>query len=295
MTIALAIDGTNLLHRGYHALAQTDMRTPQGNPVWAIHGLLTNVAKLAKGRRYDTLVIAFDTPGGCPSRKALNPEYKANRQRPNDDLRIQLDAAPKILAAAGLGVVTLAGWEADDLLASVAESCETAGHSCDIVSSDRDLYQLVTDRVHVLKPDGERYDAAAVTRKTGVTPARYPHLAAMRGEPGDNLAGIRGVGPVTATKLLTVHPDLDAAVAADDLEALVGKANAAKLRDGADIYRRNLEIGRLKRDLEVAEVLEAGKLPVDVTKIAKVLERHGLPVASRQLNDALAGRRYDAF
>lgn len=290
MPVLLAVDGTNLLHRGYHAMRDSALTSASGEPVWALHGLTVNIVKVARARRYDALVVAFDRPGGCPQRRELEPAYKANRSRPEEDLRRQLDAAPLLLDAAGVSVWSLDGWEADDGLASLAARCETHGWECDIVSSDRDLYQMVSDRVHVVKPEGVRFDTRQVLDKTGVTPPRYPHLAAMRGEPGDNLDGIRGIGPKTAAKLLEVHHDLhDALTDRDALAKLVGRANAAKLDGGVAIYERNLAIGRLRRDLPVDAAITAGRLPADAARIVAAYEQAGVPAAGKQLA-AVLGR-----
>ena len=290
MPVLLSIDGTNLLHRGYHAMKETGLSTTTGVPVWALHGLTVNMVKILRGRRYDALVVCFDRPGGCPTRKALVPGYKANRSAPEPDLRTQLDAAPQLLSQAGVSVWSMDGWEADDGLASLGQWCEENGWECDIVSSDRDLYQMVTDRVHVVKPEGVRFDTRKVMEKTGVSPARYPHLAAMRGEPGDNLEGIRGIGPKTAAKLLEIHPDLPSALDDPDaLAGLVGKANAAKLVAGAEICALNLEIGRLRRDLPVADAVQAGRLPLPHQQVLAAYLEHELPGAGKQL--AQAGQR----
>jgi DNA polymerase-1 len=292
MSVLLAVDGTNLLHRGYHALKETGLSNPAGEPVWALHGLTVNIVKVLRTRRYDALVVCFDVRGGCPARRALNDQYKANRSAPDETLRLQLDAAPQLLRAAGVSVWTQDGWEADDGLASLAAWSEQHNWECDIVSSDRDLYQVVSDGVHVVKPEGVRFDTRQVIDKTGVSPARYPHMAAMRGEPGDNLDGIRGIGPKTAAKLLEVHPDLQTALTdLAALAALVGKANAAKLESGLDIYTRNLEIGRLRQDLPVEDEIAGGRIPADSRHILAAYEQSGLPAAGKQLATELGRAR----
>jgi len=280
----LVLDGTNLLYRSFHALAGSGL-TYAGRPVWAVHGLVLQIAKAVEFASPTHVVVAFDTPGGCPARLAIDPGYKQNRKAPAEDLVSQLAWAPNVLRQTGLFVATAAGWEADDVIASYAASAEAEGFDVLVVTSDRDAYQLLSERVALRTPDEKFVDVSALQRDHGVTPSGYALLAALRGEPGDNLPGIAGVGPKTALKLVERFGDLEAIASAaeEDLVALVGPKAAAAVRRDIDLARRTAQVARLKRDLptDLAGACVAG---FDASAARRSLEALGLPAAARRLS-----------
>ncbi len=207
------LDGNSLTYRAFFALP-TDMATASGQVTNAVFGFTSMFVYMVKDQQPDGILVAFDRPEPT-FRHEANPLYKAQREAAPDILRQQMGLVREVLAALNVAVFDLAGWEADDILATLAEQAKGEGHDVVIVTGDRDSYQLVHDpHVRVLYnkrgvSDYALYDEAGIKEKTGVTPELYPQYAALRGDPSDNLEGIPGVGEKTAAKLLNQYGSLD--------------------------------------------------------------------------------------
>lgn len=251
----LAVDGNSLAHRAYHAMNGSDDAV--GHFVTAgVFGMLGSVWSAGP---FDGVVVAFDHTHN--QRKHDFPEYKADRVT-DPDLRAQLDLLIEDVAAAGLHTVIHHGAEADDLLATTADACERFGWHCVVLSSDRDLTALVSDRVTLMRPratmsDIRVYDPTAVEREYGVRPDQYTDLAALRGDPSDGLAGVNGIGAKSAARLLADHGDLAGIYA--NLCHLPPRVEAA-LRAGREVVERNrLLMSPLPHlDVDVAAAVAAG-------------------------------------
>lgn len=288
--VVLCVDGTNILHRSHWALAGTGLtRASDGAPVWALHGTIVTIAKLLEQYRPTHVVVAFDTPGGIPSRLTIAPWYKANRGVPTPELFAQLLEVAGACTAAGIACVAAPGWEADDVLASLATTASTAGARALVVTSDRDAYQLVGPLVSVVKPDGTLLGPAEVHAATGVPADRYAELAAIRGEASDNLPGVPGVGPKWAAKLIGAFATLDDALGDPERLAAVTTPRIAGLVTAhADTIRTNLAVGRLNTTLDVAATLERAVLAGHDHDVAAGLTPYGLHAAAARLAAALA-------
>ncbi|HEX2784132.1 MAG TPA: 5'-3' exonuclease H3TH domain-containing protein, partial [Ilumatobacteraceae bacterium] len=228
----LLLDGNSLTYRAFYALP-TDMATASGQVTNAVFGFTSMFAYLMKEQHPDGVMVAFDRPEPT-FRHDANPLYKAQREAAPDILRQQMGLVREVLAALRVHVVDLAGWEADDILATVAEKAKAEGHEVIIVTGDRDTYQLVDDPcVRVLYnrrgvSDYALYDEAGIKEKTGVTPAQYPEYAALRGDPSDNLDGVPGVGEKTAAKLINAYGGLDGIFANVDAQTPKLRASLAE-------------------------------------------------------------------
>ncbi len=228
----LLLDGNSLTYRAFYALP-TDMATASGQVTNAVFGFTSMFAYLMKEQHPDGVMVAFDRPEPT-FRHDANPLYKAQREAAPDILRQQMGLVREVLAALRVHVVDLAGWEADDILATVAEKAKAEGHEVIIVTGDRDTYQLVDDTgVKVLYnrrgvSDYALYDEAGIKEKTGVTPAQYPEYAALRGDPSDNLDGVPGVGEKTAAKLINTYGGLDGIFANVDAQTPKLRASLAE-------------------------------------------------------------------
>jgi len=209
----LLLDGNSLTYRAFFALP-TDMATASGQVTNAVFGFTSMFIYMVKDQQPDGVLVAFDRPEPT-FRHEANPLYKAQREAAPDILRQQMGLVREVLAALNITVFEAAGWEADDIIATISEKAKAEGHDIVIVTGDRDSYQLVSDpHVKVLYnkrgvSDYALYDEAGILEKTGVTPARYPQYAALRGDPSDNLEGVPGVGEKTAAKLLNQYGSLD--------------------------------------------------------------------------------------
>jgi 5'-3' exonuclease len=292
----LVVDGNSLAHRAFHALERTGMRTPDGAPVWAVHGFLKMLAGVLERIRPDALLVGFDDRAGSVRRERY-PEYKAGRAEKSPELYPQLEQLPGLLADLGVAVLVPAGLEADDVLASAAAAAERAGWKCTVATSDKDALRLVSDRTTVLQVGNGPENTTTVTpaaleAKYGVTVAQYPDFCVLVGDKSDNLPGVRGIGPVKAAQLLTACGTLDAALddgkpTAAAVEA-IGKGYAGKLAgdDAAATIARNRDIMAPVADLVVD--VEACRPTAAGGVIARVLRARHLPALIKQLSEVLA-------
>jgi 5'-3' exonuclease len=224
----LLLDSPSLLYRAFFALPAT-IRDAQGRPVNAVRGYLDMVAHLVRSRLPTTVVHTFDHDWRPAFRVAAYPGYKADRRPDPPDLPPQFTLLHEVLDAAGLPVADAEGYEADDVIGTLATRA-TPAEPVEIVTGDRDLLQLVRDpAVAVLftvkgVKDLRHFDEAEVERAYGVPARLYADLATLRGDSSDGLPGIAGVGPKTAATLLTAHGSLDGLRAATDLTPRIQQA-----------------------------------------------------------------------
>jgi DNA polymerase-1 len=246
----ILLDGMSLAFRAYFALP-AELATSTGVVTNAVHGFASMVVNLVRDHRPVGLAVAFDLPGGT-FRDEIVPDYKAGRAEVPPDLPAQFGMIRKVLDSLSIPVVGAEGFEADDVLATLATEARDRRHPVIIVTGDRDSYQLVEDPyIQVLYnrrgvSDYALYDEAGIVARTGVRPEKYPVLAALRGDPSDNLPGVPGVGEKTAAKLVNEYGDLDGLYA--HLDALTPKLRQ-NLVEHAERVRMNAEIIPLIRDV----------------------------------------------
>jgi DNA polymerase-1 len=240
----------SLAFRAYFALPP-DLATSAGVVTNAVHGFASMVINLVRDHHPTGLAVAFDLPGGT-FRDEIVEEYKAGRADTPNDLPHQFDLIRSLLGTLAIPVVGAEGFEADDVLATLATEARDRQHPVIIVTGDRDAYQLVEDPyIRVLYnrrgvSDYALYDEAGIEERTGVRPEKYPLLAALRGDPSDNLPGVPGVGEKTAAKLVNEYGDLDTLYA--NLDALSPKLRE-NLAAHAERVRMNAEVIPLVRDV----------------------------------------------
>jgi DNA polymerase-1 len=286
--VLLVLDGNSLTHRAYHAAPIGRLVNDTGRAVWALHGLIGYVARAAARLRPDALVVGFDCPEAS-IRKVEYPGYKAQRPEKPADLVEQLLAAPGLLRAAGLATVTVTAHEADDVLASAAAHARNAGWRSILMTSDRDAFALIDESTTVLRVrNGGLDEAVLVTPQSllevyGVHPWQYHDYAALRGDPSDNLPGVRGFGAATAARLLGAFGTIEAAWAALDdggtaaVRAVVGESAATSLAAAPmrEIVARNRGLMRPRTDLPIPDLDEA-RLPVDRLVMRRAFAEHGI-------------------
>lgn len=282
----LVVDGNNLMHRSHHALGRSGLTRSDGEPVWATHGMLITLARALREVGADRVVVALDAPGGCPTRRAQLPGYKANRTATVSGLALQLFELPMLLEAAGLSAGMFPGWEADDVMASSARWAVENGGRCTVLTSDRDAYQLLSSDVTIRKPDLEPFDVTSLRDKHGVTPGQYLEMAAIRGEPGDNIDGVPGVGEKTAVKLLQAAGSFESLVADAELFRPLSPRGVDAIVAHADLVRRNISVATLRQDLPVGLFAERGGTPTDLDRLRDTFSRAGVPAAGRALAEA---------
>src|SRR5271157_1604107 len=246
----LLLDGMSLAFRAYFALPDT-LATSTGLVTNAVHGFTSMLVYLIREQRPSALAVAFDAPGDT-FRDEMLEDYKAGRAETPWLLPPQFDMIREVMASLAIPVIEAPGFEADDVIATLAT--EAAERQCDvlIVTGDRDSFQLVQDPyVRVLYnkrgvSDYALYDEAGIFERCGVPPSQYVLLASLRGDPSDNLPGVPGVGEKTAAKLLTNYGDLDGIFG--NLDALTPKLRE-NLAANEELARSNARIIPLVRDV----------------------------------------------
>ncbi len=252
MTTLMLIDGNSLTYRAFFALP-TDMATASGQVTNAVFGFTSMLVNLLRDHRPDHLAVVFDRPEPTFRHEAVET-YKANRSEAPDILRQQLGLVRQVVEVLHIPMLELAGFEADDIIATLATEANGRGDDVLIVTGDRDSYQLVEDpHVRVLYnrrgvSDYALYDEAGILERTGVTPAQYVEYASLRGDPSDNLPGVPGVGEKTAAKLITTYGGIDGIY--ENLEAQTPKLRQNLAENEAQV-RQNTEIMVLLRDVPV--------------------------------------------
>ena len=246
----LLIDGHSLMFRAFYALSPDSFRTPDGQHTNAIHGFISMMLNILAAEKPTHLAVAFDVSRES-FRTAEYAEYKGTRGETPPEFIGQTELLREALSAMNIKNITRENYEADDIIASLADQAADAGFSVGVVSGDRDTFQLIRQETTVLYPikgvlNLARMTDEAVLEKYGVHAKQYPDLAALVGETSDNLPGIPGVGPKTAAKWLQQYGSLDAVLdAKDEISGKVGES----LRENAHLAIRNRKLNHLVRDL----------------------------------------------
>lgn len=287
----MALDGNSLAYRAFFALPE-DMSNASGQTTNAVYGFATMLLNLVKEHKPDGVVVVFDRPEPTFRHEAI-PEYKAQREKAPETLREQLGVIRELLDTLGIRWFELAGFEGDDIIATMAGRAEVEGRDILIVTGDRDSYQLVRDpHVRVLYnkrgvSDYAIYDEAGILERTGVTPAGYADYAALRGDPSDNLDGVPGVGEKTAAKLITQYGDLAGVLAHADEQTPKLKAN---LHEHGERVTRNARMMVLRRDVPVDVDLGALTPRPDMAAARRLFEFLEFKTMGKRLQDLVADR-----
>jgi DNA polymerase-1 len=269
----LLLDGHSLAYRAFFALPIENFSTTTGQPTNAVYGFTAMLINVLRDERPTHVAVAFDRSEPT-FRHEQYVEYKANRRETPADFRGQLSLIFEVLDALGIARLSVAGYEADDLIATLATQA-APDMSVLIVTGDRDALQLVTDDVTVLMTrrgisDMTRFTPAAVIEKYGLTPTQYPDFAAVRGDPSDNLPSIPGVGEKTASKWIIEFGSLAELV--DRVGEVKGKAGD-KLREHLASVLLNRQLTELARDVPVgAGPHDLRPVPWDREKIHQLFD-----------------------
>jgi len=286
--LLLALDGNSLLHRAYHAASADGLLDRAGRPIWALKGLIGYIARAAAHLRPDAVLVGFD----CPERSARKddyPGYKAHRPEKPVDLSDQIARAPALLRDAGVCTVVPPAYEADDVLASSAEHARRAGWRSVLMTSDRDAFALIDETTSVLRvrnggfDEAVLVDLAALPGVCGVQPWQYRDYAALRGDPSDNLHGVRRFGSATAARLLASFGSVDAAWTALEcgevhlVREAVGELAATELAAPAtrEVVDRNRRLMRMRADLPLPD-LTAARVPLSLPVMRRALLDRGI-------------------
>jgi len=300
----MVLDTPSLYFRAFHGVPDT-FRAPDGSPVNAVRGLLDFIARLVSVRTPTRLVAAMDADWRPAFRVAAIPSYKTHRlavaappgtEIVPDELAPQIPVIEEVLEALGVPVFGVDGYEADDVIGTLATS---SPQPVDVVTGDRDLFQLVDDasEVRVLYTARgvgrhERVTESVVREKYGVAAGQYADFAALRGDPSDGLPGVPGIGEKTAAGLLATYGDLAGivAAAADPASGMAPSARR-RIKDAASYLTVAPTVVAVARDIDLGEPdLELPRTPRDPDRVLELAERWGLNSPAARLVDAISER-----
>jgi 5'-3' exonuclease len=301
----MVLDTASLYFRAFFGVPDT-MRAPDGTPVNAVRGLLDFIGRLVSTHRPTDLICAWDDDWRPQWRVDLIPTYKSHRvvrpipdgvdiEEVPDPLEEQIPMIEAALAAFGIPVIGAVEHEADDVIGSLSAQFDGM---VDVVTGDRDLFQLVSDERHVRVLYTARgvgnldvVDDAWVVRKYGVLPEQYADFATLRGDSSDGLPGVKGIGDKTAASLLKQYADLDGVVAAaNDPSTGLATGIRAKIVAAADYLLVAPQVVAVVRDLELPQV-DSRLTPLDESQtelVAELTRRWGLGSSTTRVTEALA-------
>lgn len=295
MGLTLLVDAPSLVYRALFSTPDS-IRSPSGEPVNAVHGFLGMLARLVAAQQPDRLACADDYDWRPEWRVALIPSYKAHRTEAGSPAVVsaarlvpQLPILWRLLALCGVAVVGQAGYEAEDVIGTLAAQAE--GRVA-MFSGDRDLFQLVADPDRrVLYPrrgtsDLIVVDEAYVTATYGIPGRHYADYAVLRGDASDGLPGVRGIGDKTAAALIARHGSLAGVLSAADAPGATGPL--LKVRRDADYVRRAADVVRIRTDLALPDMDLTRPAARATDELWALAETHGLAGAVSRLLEALA-------
>ena len=272
----MVIDGHSLAFRAFYALPVDSFQTAAGFHTNAIHGFISMLLNLLAKEQPDALAVAFDI-SRYSFRTELYPEYKGTRGETPEEFKGQVPMLQEALHAMGITTIEKEGYEADDILATLATNARTDGYRVLVVSGDRDTIQLVNEDVTLLYPSKQgvseltRYDIEKVEERYGIRPEQYPEVAALVGETSDNLPGVPKVGEKTAVKWLREFGSLQSIL--ENQELISGKVGES-LRENAHLAIRNRQLNELVRDVELGlTASDLVRAPIDMDAVRTVFAK----------------------
>ena len=269
----LAVDGDSLAHRAFHALPDS-IRGSDGEPANMLVGFANMLLRVWEAEEPRTVFVGFDSVGEPTYRHQLLPGYQGGRDFPRE-LTAQLDRLPALVEALGFAWAKQAGFEADDFVAAAVMREEEAGGTAIVLTSDRDLFQLASERTTILLPrrgvtELERVGPKEVRERYGVDPEQVPDFVALRGDTADRIPGARGVGASRAATILGTHETVDAAI------------EAGVFQDQAEDLRLYVRLTRLQYHAPVPELPDAQP---SWSTGAELAERWGLGKLAERLRE----------
>ena len=283
----LLVDGSSYLYRAYHAMP--DLRSPDGLPTGAIHGMVAMLRRLREDVRAEHAACVFDAKGDT-FRNAWYPDYKAHRPPMPEELARQIEPIHEVVRLLGWPVLEVPGVEADDVIGTLARAAESGGHQVVVSTGDKDLAQLVTPQVRLINTmTGETLDEAGVQAKFGVPASLIVDYLTLVGDTVDNVPGVDKVGPKTAVKWLAEHGSLDGVIAA---APRISGATGENLRRALDWLPTGRRLVTVKTDCDLSAcvpgwpALEALALrPVQAQDLLAFYVRHGFRSWRRELEE----------
>ena len=287
MKTLLLVDGSSYLYRAFHAMP--DLRNSKNEPTGAIQGVLNMLRRLHKDYPSDYSACVFDAKGKT-FRDDIYAEYKANRASMPDDLRPQIEPLHEAIKAMGWPLIMIEGVEADDVIGALAKQAEREGIRTIISTGDKDISQLVNDKITVVNTMRDAFrrtddvlDIAGVTAKFGIQPSLMIDYLVLIGDTSDNVPGVEKVGPKTAVKWLTQYGSLESIVAnADNITGVVGE----NLRKALPWLPTARELITIRCDVGIQENLaDLAPQAIDKPKLAELFDRFEFKSWRRELDN----------
>jgi DNA polymerase-1 len=273
------IDGSSYIYRAYYAIRH--LSSPKGFPTNALYGFTQMLLKVLKDRRPDHVAVVFDA-GRTTFRTELYPDYKANRAAMPDDLVPQISPIKEMVRAFNIPALELAGFEADDIIGTIARECEGRGIDVVVVTGDKDLMQIVTDRVRLLDTMKEKESGKAeVKERFGVGPEQVVDILGLAGDSSDNIPGVPGVGEKTAMKLIGEFGSMDALL---ERAAEVKGKTGERLREFADQARLSRDLATIRCDVPLAyDFADFVLSSPDNQRLAELFKEYGFTTLMKEL------------
>ncbi|TVP95163.1 MAG: DNA polymerase I [Planctomycetaceae bacterium] len=265
------VDAHSLIYQLFHALPS--MTSPLGLPVATVHGFVGDLLELIQRKSPTHVICAFDHSDRT-FRNDLYDQYKAHRESMPDELRQQIPLIQEAVLAMGVGILQTPGFEADDILATVAKQVDQAGGQAWIVTSDKDCRQLITDRVRLYNiRKGQELTAAELLEDWGIRPDQVVDFQALVGDPVDNVPGIPLIGPKIAQQLLASYDTLEGVF--EHAGEISGKKRRENLQGGRDAAMLSRELVKLRDDVPCDPPWEISRMRGDLPKLVELLDRFG--------------------
>lgn len=276
----ILIDGSSYLYRAFYALPP--LKSPKGLPTGAIYGFIRMISKLMNEWNPEYIAVAFDLPEKT-FRHEEYKEYKATRKETPDELKIQIPILKEILKLWGIKIIEIPGYEADDIIATLAKKGKENGFEVIITTPDKDMIQLIEDDIYIYNPvTDEILDREKVKKKYGIYPEQFVDYLAIVGDTVDNIIGVKGVGPKTAQKLLEEFGSLDEIL--KNMDKLRPKLQEA-FKEAIDRLEQNRFLVKLKTDINLdirIEDLKKGK--ADLIALKNKFEELGFKSLLKEIN-----------
>lgn len=287
------LDSYGLIYRCYFAFISRPLTNSKGENVSALFGFFRNLHSILEHYKPSYIIAAMDSKTPTFRHKIFD-QYKANRPKTPEDLHAQIPWICDILGAMGIPTLQCDGYEADDIIATVASQCEKTGRNCRILSGDKDLMQLVTETTQILKPDHadvwKVIGREGVKAEWGVYPEKMLDLLSLYGDTADNIPGVKGCGVKTACKFLDQYGDLDGIYQhADEIKGAIGQ----KIRDGKESAYQSRDLVRLCTEVPCDEIdiTKFTSLSLDFSKAAEQLMKYEIPSCAKLYNELALGKK----
>ena len=285
MSKLILIDGNAILHRAYHAMPP--LTTKKGEPIGAVHGFVSMLLRVIQDLKPTHLVVAFDRKEPTFRHKEYKP-YQAHRPEMDKDLTPQFDKVKDVIKAFGIPIYDKAGFEADDVIGTLAKQAEKEIEEVVIVTGDKDILQLVSDKTRVYLPirglsEAKLMGEEEVVEKIGVKPSQIDDYKALVGDPSDNYPGVPGVGPKTATKLLSKYETIkDVYKNLKNIPAPIVK----KLEEGEESAKVCQRLAEIVTNVSVKlDLKDADDWGVDRKEVLDLFTEFGFKTLSKRVKD----------